>query len=1562
MPSPRDFNALNEVRLSIAALDSEIAALGREIELIRRRREQWRRTGGDAVELAALDRAEAQAVAAQAEKIGRRTIENERIAGLIDAIAIDRLSPDIMLSQLDASYPIVLLPVRIETRFEGSRLRLRIYPDQIHLHQHDAELTAGELEAAKTYWRKVWADAATAPDTWRELATASTPERAAFLVDQLRPRNLAVRGGAEEPDFPERTTVEFRSPVRAEARLLPSRWLVALFGPDDKEIYRRWIPVSVPERLPVSPFGDLLEAGASVPEGELPIDDAARWLIDFARAEQLGMAVTINENELTGRRFSDGISRLIVVGVDWTRTPEDASAGLIDHLCAHGYAGGFGLLRHGEPTNNTSSRSSSYQNVDRGRTDFFPPEPPDRVELTSDAARLASAFGSQQGARIARFPGAGGSYEATVHPVQTALWGAAFGFYFGHVLKPLLSESSIAEIRGHLQDHVRPAGPLSAIRVGRQPYGVLPVLSTPVKYLQLATLNHPFERKLARMLALIRLWVEGPILNGVRVDTLDQVPRMTATAGKPAEQVLSDILKMGPLATRAVVRPILGDNARNLTDKSLAQAAETHEMIVNLILGSLGLPWRFIDRPLIYGLVSPSKPRYALDPIPWVAADLNDAGAVRKAVNNVRDRIVGAANDPRHIKGLLAIDAESAETLFEGLLMLSGAFEYWQAGERVVRLPEYQTVVDGSLLSELVGIERPRAANANAIAVETPRQLLQVAVISQQVATPATSLASFINREVTAAVVASPFVETRAFHDALDALTNRPAVEVDHAFRGLLDLGSHRLDAWITSLATRRLQALRAAKPVGIHIGGYGFVHDLKPDVTPDSEGYIHVPSPTHAATAAVLRAGHIANRADHLDAFAIRLTSERVRNALHLSEGMAEGQRMSALLGYRFERWLIDGRLQAKYIQAFRKLAPHLTDLTPTVGPQEAIAARDVVDGQRLAELWRERRDAVFNDLAAFMQPPNVALEDRNALTVQLDRLVDLFDSFLDLWTCESVHQIVRGNLDRAAAALAVVDRQERPPEALAIQTPRKCWGYAQRVLWMLPADADAAGWPEDLVSRTEPGANAIAARLIGSRRRFVLAAHAIDQQGAPLAGVQLVPISLDDLGLSPLALARLSEPTGRNHPTRLEERIAAAFASGASLPEGVGLALDAEPPQGAPAGAVGIAALLALLEAVRHALFDRRALTQRDFAPARDVIPEATTSAAVLARAATLERELTDAEAELKTAISAQPAPDRAAARAALVRASEIVPVASWARTPAGAAASDAELLEEAQAALSALQQVLARWRAVAPVIPKDEEGRPLTAEAELEAAVERIRVVFGPAFPVLTPFTISAELATEWQASLAEQDALWRNKSRLGVVEWLRKLSFVRPGVYALTSALDASAWTGHLAGGSDAMVAQLPHEPGRRWVALPFEGVPPVDVSLSAVLFGDSPTAGQLFVGVLLDEWTESIPELTASTSVSFQYDAPASRPPQTICLAVNAGTSGPEWTADALLSTVNEMFDLAQLRLLTPEQIAGHGAMLPTVFMPQNLSQELPSFDLLGKFSEIRDVITILGKS
>jgi hypothetical protein len=68
-----------------------------------------------------------------------------------------------------------------------------------------------------------------------------------------------------------------------------------------------------------------------------------------------------------------------------------------------------------------------------------------------------------------------------------------------------------------------------------------------------------------------------------------------------------------------------------------------------------------------------------------------------------------------------------------------------------------------------------------------------------------------------------------AYRDALGRLTGLPTAELERLFTETLDVCSHRLDAWVTSLATRRLDALRRPAPRGLWLGCYGWVEDLRP-------------------------------------------------------------------------------------------------------------------------------------------------------------------------------------------------------------------------------------------------------------------------------------------------------------------------------------------------------------------------------------------------------------------------------------------------------------------------------------------------------------------------------------------------------------------------------------------------------------------------------------------------------------------------------------------------------------------------------------------------------------
>src|SRR5205823_2942871 len=112
------------------------------------------------------------------------------------------------------------------------------------------------------------------------------------------------------------------------------------------------------------------------------------------------------------------------------------------------------------------------------------------------------------------------------------------------------------------------------------------------------------------------------------------------------------------------------------------------------------------------------------------------------------------------------------------------------------------------------------------------------------------------------------------------------------------------------------------------------------------------------ARTAAVLRSGYLANATSaNPQSLAVNLSSDRVRLALSLLEGIRNGQSLGALLGYQFERGLHDAYAMVevdKFIFPLRKAFPLVADSlsttkTPPDVPIEAIEASNVLDGRKL-------------------------------------------------------------------------------------------------------------------------------------------------------------------------------------------------------------------------------------------------------------------------------------------------------------------------------------------------------------------------------------------------------------------------------------------------------------------------------------------------------------------------------------------------------------------------------------------------------------------------------------
>jgi hypothetical protein len=149
-------------------------------------------------------------------------------------------------------------------------------------------------------------------------------------------------------------------------------------------------------------------------------------------------------------------------------------------------------------------------------------------------------------------------------------------------------------------------------------------------------------------------------------------------------------------------------------------------------------------------------------------------------------------------------------------------------------------------------------------------------------------------------------------------------------------------------------------------------------------------------------------------------------------------------------------------------------------------------------------------------------------------------------------------------------------------------------------------------------------------------------------------------------------------------------------------------------------------------------------------------------------------------------------------------------------------------------------------------------------------------------------------------------------------------------------------------------QLPYRKNDSWLAVQF---PEKDESgnafgintdtISCAIFGvDALKTTALQSGLLIDEWSESIPVDTETTGIAFNYNQPDSMPPQALLLAVYPGTEN-NWNWEALMGSVTDTFKRAKMRAVEPKHLQHHQMIthfLPGIVAPVNTKGNNISLD------------------
>jgi hypothetical protein len=138
-------------------------------------------------------------------------------------------------------------------------------------------------------------------------------------------------------------------------------------------------------------------------------------------------------------------------------------------------------------------------------------------------------------------------------------------------------------------------------------------------------------------------------------------------------------------------------------------------------------------------------------------------------------------------------------------------------------------------------------------------------------------------------------------------------------------------------------------------------------------------------------------------------------------------------------------------------------------------------------------------------------------------------------------------------------------------------------------------------------------------------------------------------------------------------------------------------------------------------------------------------------------------------------------------------------------------------------------------------------------------------------------------------------------------------------------------------------QLPFRETDHWVAVAYPEVRTEDLDKPGIFKPEGDflsvmqqiqtgyTTNGLQSGLVIDEWSEIIPNRAETTGIAINYNQPNTEPPQTLLLAISPEITG-SWKWDDLVAVLHDTLDRAKKRAVEPEFIGAtpYAQLLPAI--------------------------------
>lgn len=1123
---------------------------------------------------------------------------------------------------MDSNTPLLLLPYRLETRFvdaaedfvssgcRGPALLLRICPDQISIDSFDPRLTASESAAGAKLWSDyqfVQANDGDPKGPWSALVAAFGAPRAAYIAQACNPRSVPAAA-------PGSKSTSWEKPPIVQA--LPDYWIIEC---DDGS--------GTPLRVTTKAVTPQLAIGPD-PQSKIDISDPVKmplgvemlWMVDFGAAVDCGMAACI---PLNAEARAKGFQRIIAYGL---QTGSDGTKTLTTLLRDHRFSDGLAFVPQGTPTKNTVDEKSGMSRSDPGdNTSYCLAFPKDNLPLSddfevagppaapltptpaleaggtytawTDARRAAYLLGIDHASNFGSVENADCRDQQDAIDIAVALWPCTMGYFVRTMMTgsmPYARRAAFEEwLRKVYIQFVRACGFLPALRVGSTPYGIA-VATAWQEYKPLGKGDTQEEALVGFLRKAYKMWLQSQPAPNVMTNGTDPDAAYAETMAMDASST--------SYSTRWVFGPSLFESImlwQGFPLSTIEQWQQDRAAKVAAMCTANGIP----ETDPLVGFTSEFGP-----PIPWESPIVQDG---------VLSDILGLSSANNYISWLSTASISDIQSENYPGASRPNSLLYLLLRESILRT-YVNLATDAQLTAGIIQEKDTVESELPDIAAgtKTPWAILDTVV------TGVTGTAKFRDYLHSKALLATKNPDPRypSLNELIVSLTNlaeRPTAVLDRLTRETLDLFSYRLDAWINYIAHSLLVAQRNKLPSGIVLGGFSWVENVFPDATRkelgskdeiaavralsaaltdagvhtqkvfqpsfDNGGFIHAPSNAHAATAAILRSAFMSHKGSASGALLnIDLSSNRVRHALWLLEGVRQGQSLGALLGYRFEQNLIRNGFGADVL-VFRNAYPLITGkLSPIQTTADAEGSPNVVDGTALVRAWQ-----------AGNLPSSLPV---SRVEPYLRDLEDQLDALGDLGIAEGVFQIIRGNPEHAGAIMNAISQGDNPPVVQVANTPRGGTDFTHRVglifsyapstatPWSAAGGrAQADSWLNAWVSSQLPGAAAIKVRIVPS---------------APSSGPTPAPftMSLSALNLSALDALALGDAADTPHLGELELRILNAVAANGSIPEGSPAPAIKYADDSFDGSDVTVPQFLVVVRAVRDLISHARALVPDD------------------------------------------------------------------------------------------------------------------------------------------------------------------------------------------------------------------------------------------------------------------------------------------------------------------------------------------------------------------------------